>query len=171
VAQVHTFTAEQLRLMDGVARQVAMAIDNVFAYYEIEELNIGLEEKIAKRTRELSEINKALEESHRKLQELDRAKSDFLLNVSHELRTPLTAIKGSVDNLLDGITGHLSEPQRKYLIRIQANADRLVRLINDLLDLARIEEGRVQVTPTLFPWRASLASFGLASAGCWREGP
>jgi len=146
----HTFTAEQLRLMDGVARQAAMAIDNASAYHEIEELNIGLEEKIAKRTRELSEINKALEESHRRLQELDRAKSDFLLNVSHELRTPLTAIKGSVDNLLDGITGHLSEPQRKYLIRIQANADRLVRLINDLLDLARIEEGRVQVTSTLF---------------------
>ena len=146
----HTFTPEQLRLMDGVARQAAMAIDNASAYHEIEELNIGLEEKIAKRTRELSEINKALEESHRKLQELDRAKSDFLLNVSHELRTPLTAIKGSVDNLLDGITGHLSEPQRRYLIRIEANADRLVRLINDLLDLARIEEGRVRVTPTLF---------------------
>jgi len=146
----HAFTPEQLRLMDGVARQAAMAIDNASAYHEIEELNIGLEEKIAKRTRELSEINKALEESHRKLQELDRVKSDFLLNVSHELRTPLTAIKGSVDNLLDGITGELSEPQQKYLMRIQTNADRLVRLINDLLDLARIEEGRVQVTPTLF---------------------
>ncbi len=146
----HAFTPEQLRLMDGVARQAAMAIDNASAYHEIEELNIGLEEKIAKRTRELSEINKELEESHRKLQELDRVKSDFLLNVSHELRTPLTAIKGSVDNLLDGITGQLSEPQRKYLLRIQANADRLVRLINDLLDLARIEEGRVQVTPTFF---------------------
>ena len=146
----HSFTPEQLCLMDGVARQAAMAIDNASAYHEIEELNIGLEEKIAKRTRELSEINTALEASHRRLQELDRAKSDFLLNVSHELRTPLTAIKGSVDNLLDGITGHLSEPQRKYLVRIQANADRLVRLIDDLLDLARIEEGRVQVTSTLF---------------------
>lgn len=146
----HAFTPEQLRLMDGVARQAAMAIDNASAYHEIEELNIGLEEKIEKRTSELSEINKALEESHRRLQELDRVKSDFLLNVSHELRTPLTAIKGSVDNLLDGITGRLSESQRKYLIRIQANADRLVRLINDLLDLARIEEGRVRVAPTLF---------------------
>jgi signal transduction histidine kinase len=155
--QSHAFTPEEVRLMEGVARQAAMAIDNASAYHEIEELNISLEDKIAKRTRELSEINKALEESHRRLQELDRVKSDFLLNVSHELRTPLTAIKGSVDNMLDGITGPLSEPQRRYLMRVKANADRLVRLINDLLDLARIEEGRVQVTPTFF----SLA--GLAS--------
>lgn len=146
----HTFTPEQLRLMDGVARQAAMAIDNASAYHEIEELNISLEAKIAKRTRELSEINAALEASHRKLQELDRVKSDFLLSVSHELRTPLTAIKGSVDNMLDEITGPLAEPQRRYLTRVKTNADRLVRLINDLLDLARIEEGRVHVTPTFF---------------------
>lgn len=146
----HAFTPEQLRLMDGVARQAAMAIDNASAYHEIEELNIGLEERIAERTRELSEMNQALEASHRRLQELDRVKSDFLLNVSHDLRTPLTAIKGSVDNMLDGITGPLSEPQRRYLLRVQTNADQLVRLINDLLDLARIEEGRVLVTPTFF---------------------
>lgn len=146
----HTFTPDQLRLMDGVARQAAMAIDNASAYHEIEALNVSLEDKIAKRTHELSTINAALEASHRRLQELDRVKSDFLLNVSHELRTPLTAIKGSVDNMLDGITGPLSEAQQRYLMRIQANADRLVRMINDLLDLARIEEGRVQVIPTYF---------------------
>jgi signal transduction histidine kinase len=155
--KAHAFTPEQVRLMDGVARQAAMAIDNASAYHEIEALNISLEDKIAQRTRELAEINRALEESHRRLQELDRVKSDFLLNVSHELRTPLTAIKGSVDNMLDGITGQLSELQQRYLMRVQANADRLVRLIDDLLDLARIEEGRVRLTPTLF----SLA--GLAS--------
>lgn len=146
----HTFAPEELRLMDSVARQAAMAIDNASAYHEIEELNVNLEDKIAKRTRELSDINAALDASHRRLQELDRVKSDFLLNVSHDLRTPLTAIKGSVDNMLDGITGPLSEPQRRYLLRVQANADQLVRLINDLLDLARIEEGRVLMTPTFF---------------------
>lgn len=146
----HTCTPEQLRLMDGVARQAAMAIDNASVYHEIEELNVSLEDKIATRTRELLDMNEALEASHRRLQELDRAKSDFLLNVSHELRTPLTAIKGSVDNMLDEITGPLSEPQRRYLRRVKTNADQLVRLINDLLDLARIEEGQVQVTPTFF---------------------
>jgi len=77
----------------------------------------------------------------RRLKELDKLKSDFVSNVSHELRTPLTAIKGSIDNMLDGLTGDLNEKQNRYLERIKSNADRLGRLINDLLDLSRIEAG------------------------------
>src|SRR5580765_2607499 len=77
----------------------------------------------------------------RRLKELDKLKSDFVSNVSHELRTPLTAIKGSVDNMLDGLTGKLNEKQNRYLVRVKSNADRLARLINDLLDLSRIEAG------------------------------
>lgn len=76
-----------------------------------------------------------------RLKELDKLKSDFVSNVSHELRTPLTAIKGSVDNMLDGLTGELNEKQSRYLTRIKSTADRLARLINDLLDLSRIEAG------------------------------
>src|ERR1043166_407253 len=76
-----------------------------------------------------------------RLKDLDKLKSDFVSSVSHELRTPLTAIKGSVDNMLDGITGPLNEKQTRYLIRVKSNADRLARLINDLLDLSRIEAG------------------------------
>ena len=74
-------------------------------------------------------------------------KSDFVSNVSHELRTPLTAIKGSVDNMLDGILGPLTEKQTRYLSRINSNADRLGRLIGDLLDLSRIEAGKIDLRP------------------------
>jgi PAS domain S-box-containing protein len=84
----------------------------------------------------------------RRLQELDQMKSDFVSNVSHELRTPLTSIKGSVDNMLDGLTGTLNEKQVRYLSRIKSNSDRLARLINDLLDLSRIESGRIEVRAT-----------------------
>jgi PAS domain S-box-containing protein len=82
-----------------------------------------------------------------RLKELDTMKSDFVSSVSHELRTPLTAIKGSVDNMLDGLTGALNEKQIRYLTRIKSNADRLSRLINDLLDLSRIEAGRIELKP------------------------
>ena len=68
----------------------------------------------------------------RRLKELDKMKSDFVSNVSHELRTPLTSIKGSVDNMLDGLTGPLNEKQIRYLARIKSNTDRLSRLVNDL---------------------------------------
>jgi PAS domain S-box-containing protein len=83
----------------------------------------------------------------RRLKELDKLKSDFVSNVSHELRTPLTAIKGSVDNMLDGLTGDLNEKQSRYLVRIKSNTDRLARLINDLLDLSKIEAG-IELKPT-----------------------
>jgi PAS domain S-box-containing protein len=83
----------------------------------------------------------------RRLKELDRMKSDFVSNVSHELRTPLTAIKGSVDNMIDGITGPLNEKQTRYLVRIKSNADRLGRLITDLLDLSKIEAGKIDLKP------------------------
>jgi PAS domain S-box-containing protein len=86
----------------------------------------------------------------RRLRELDKMKSDFVSNVSHELRTPLTAIKGSVDNMLDGITGPLNEKQGRYLTRIKSNADRLTRLINNILDLSRIEAGRIDLRPANF---------------------
>jgi PAS domain S-box-containing protein len=87
----------------------------------------------------------------KRLRQLDRMKSDFVSNVSHELRTPLTAIKGSVDNMLDGITGVLNEKQSRYLVRIKSNADRLGRLINELLDLSRIESGKIDLIPANLP--------------------
>jgi signal transduction histidine kinase len=103
---------------------------------------------VAERTRQLSEANEALEVSHRKLQEFDQLKSDFVSNVSHELRTPLTAIRMSVDNLLDGVVGEVSPTLRGYLTKVQNNTDRLVRLISDLLDLSRIEAGRIELHRT-----------------------
>ena len=85
----------------------------------------------------------------KRLRDLDKMKSDFVSNVSHELRTPLTAVKGSVDNMLDGLTGSLNEKQIRYLVRIKSNTDRLSRLINDLLDLSRIEAGKIDIKPTV----------------------
>ncbi len=131
-----------------LADQAAVALANALAYREIELLNLSLEAKVAERTRDLSEANAALETSHEKLKALDRLKSEFVSNVSHELRTPLTAIRMAADNLLDGITGDVTPTLQRYLTRIKTNTDRLVRLITDLLDLSRIEAGRVELHPT-----------------------
>jgi PAS domain S-box-containing protein len=77
--------------------------------------------------------------------ELDRMKTEFVSQVSHELRTPLTAIKGFTDLMLDGDAGEVNEEQSEYLAIVKSNADRLVALINDLLDVSRIESGRIQL--------------------------
>ncbi len=89
-------------------------------------------------------------EAARKLKELSDLKSDFISRVSHELRTPLTSIMGAADNVLDGITGPLGEQSRSYLMRIKENSDRLLRLINELLDLARIEAGKEEIHASRF---------------------
>ncbi len=137
-----------LETLQRLADQAAVALANALAYREIELLNLSLEAKVAERTRDLSEANAALKTSHEKLKALDRLKSEFVSNVSHELRTPLTAIRMAVDNLLDGVTGEVTPALQRYLARVRNNTDRLVRLITDLLDLSRIEAGRVELHPT-----------------------
>lgn len=77
--------------------------------------------------------------------EIDRMKTEFVSLVSHELRTPLTSIKGYVDLLLDGDVGEVTEEQAEFLQTVKSNADRLVGLINDLLDVSRIESGKVEL--------------------------
>jgi signal transduction histidine kinase len=95
-------------------------------------------------------------------QELDRLKSEFLTVVSHELQTPLTAIKGALELVLDDDTGQLSRVQRRFLETIDRNSSRLVGLVGDLLDLSRLEAGRVELetqpldTPSLV--RGALAA-------------
>ena len=98
----------------------------------------GLEKKVEDRTRELGLANE-------RLKELDRMKSDFVSHVSHELRTPLTAIKGAVDLILREVAGPLTEKQIHYLTRVRSNTQHLAGLINDLLDLAKIESGRIEI--------------------------
>jgi signal transduction histidine kinase len=136
---------------DEVGR-LALAFDQMAEslqtrYAEIAQLTATLEAKVVERTRALSEAHGALAASHDKLLELDRLKDEFVSNVSHELRTPLTAIRMSVDNLLDGVAGALDPRLGAYLTRVQANTDRLVRLIADLLDLSRIAAGRLELRP------------------------
>ncbi len=135
-------------VLQHLADQAAVALANALAYREIALLNVSLEAKVAERTHDLSAAKSALEASNAKLHELDRLKSDFVSNVSHELRTPLTAIRMSVDNLLDGVTGEISPALHRYLSRVKSNTDRLVRLIADLLDLSRIEAGRIELRRT-----------------------
>ena len=77
--------------------------------------------------------------------EVAEMKTEFVSTVSHELRTPLTSIKGYVDLVLDGEAGELGETQLEYLGIVKENSDRLVKLINDLLDISRIESGRVHL--------------------------
>lgn len=78
--------------------------------------------------------------------EVDRMKSEFVSSVSHELRTPMTSIKGYIDLLYSGMAGPVSDEQKRFLQIVKTNADRLTLLVNDLLDISRIETGRLRLS-------------------------
>jgi signal transduction histidine kinase len=94
---------------------------------------------------ELDKNRKALEESNQKLLELDQIKSRFFANISHELRTPLTLLLAPLETLLHRFNRSLDEETRNMLATMHANGMRLLKLINDLLDLVRLESGRMDV--------------------------
>lgn len=136
--QDNALNEEDLDVMVTVANALAVALDHAWAYRKVEQLNADLEEKVRVRTAELESANE-------QLKELNRVKSMFVSVVSHELRTPMTAIRVYVENMLDGLTGSLNTNQSRYLDRILFNVDRLTRLSTDLLDLSRIESGKVEL--------------------------
>jgi signal transduction histidine kinase len=88
----------------------------------------------------LQRTKSSLEQAYGRLQEHDRLKTEFFSNITHELRTPLTTILAPVESLLAGEMGGLSEHQKQYLLPVRRSAMKLLKLINDLLDLAKLEE-------------------------------
>lgn len=106
-----------------------------------------------KKMEELERARKRLEESNRRLFERAEAQSAFISNVSHELRTPLTSIHGYASLLLDGTLGPLSSAQREGVAVIANESARLARLINEVLDLSKMDSGRFKLSPKEFDVR------------------
>ncbi len=106
----------------------------------IREMNAGLEKRVAERTAELAEAKERAEAA-------GRAKSEFLANMSHELRTPLNAIIGFSEIMQDQAPGPLNEKQHKYVGHVLTAGRHLLSLINDILDLSKVEAGRMTLEP------------------------
>jgi signal transduction histidine kinase len=97
---------------------------------------------------------KQLEKDKMELEKLDKLKSSFLANISHELRTPMTSITGYAELLLDGVDGPLNEEQEKSLQKVAAHSKHLLQLINNILDVAKIESGdKIKLEPKEFDLR------------------
>ncbi len=105
-----------------------------------------LEELVEERTSDLEGKTIELEQTNISLQEVDRLKSVFLASMSHELRTPLNSIIGFTGIILQGMSGEVNEEQRKQLTMVKNSASHLLSLINDVLDISRIEAGRVELS-------------------------
>jgi signal transduction histidine kinase len=123
--EANNFTSEDVNIYTTLASQVAVALQNARLYVE--------------QARTVAQ-----------LRELDKLKSSFLANMSHELRTPLNSILGFADVILEELDGPLTENMNNDLRLIQKNGQHLLHLINDVLDMAKIEAGRMNLSPERF---------------------
>jgi len=141
---------EGQRLFVGFLRDITKRKE---AERGVREANDQLEQRVAERTHELREANE-------RLMELDRMKSQFLATMSHELRTPLNSILGFTSLMREGVAGPLTAEQQRQLGFVHGSGEHLLALINDLLDLSRIESGRMDVALAPFDFAAVAAEVG-----------
>jgi signal transduction histidine kinase len=125
------YTKIDIDLLEALSMQAAMAIENALLYDK-------MEDKVLERTRELENAREIAEAAN-------RAKSDFLSTMSHELRTPLNSILGFSEVMRDGIAGPLTLDQEAYLKDIWESGRHLLRIINNLLDVSKIEAGMMTI--------------------------
>jgi PAS domain S-box-containing protein len=119
------------------------AIEREQLYEQLKAASAQLERRVQEATSTLVHQNEQLRRQAIELEQVSVAKSQFLANVSHDVRTPLNAILGYTSLLLRGVSGSLAPPQRESLARVDANARHLLTLINEILDISRIEAGKM----------------------------
>ena len=129
------YSRRNICILESVASELAISIQNALSVEEIKRLNDTLQRKIDESTKELRLTN-------RQLQRLDESKNEFISMASHQLRTPLTSIKGYLDMLLEGDLGRVSSTQKAVLREAFSSSERMVRLINDFLNVSRLQTGK-----------------------------
>ena len=132
------YSSRDIEMLESIAGELAVSIRNSLSMEEINELNKSLQRRI-------DEATKELRFSNRQLQRLDEAKNEFISMASHQLRTPLTSIKGYLDMMLEGDLGKISPTQRAVLREAFSSSERMVRLINDFLNVSRLQTGKFTV--------------------------
>ena len=131
------YNDEDFGVLKIMGVQVAIAMDNAFLYEKTRNFNKKLKKEVEVATADLVAANE-------QLKKLDTAKSEFISIASHQLRTPLTAIKGYISMMLEGDFGQLTKSEAESLQKVFESNERLIRLVENLLNISRIESGRLQ---------------------------
>jgi signal transduction histidine kinase len=140
-----SFDQDDLNLLSAIGAHAATSIENARLYTQVKSHAEGLECKVEERTREVEAANTRLQKALVDAEEASRHKSTFLANVSHELRTPLNTIIGFSEVLRDQHFGPLTDKQARHVQNIHNAGHHLLQIIDDLLDLSKVEVGRVEL--------------------------
>lgn len=130
-----SYNAKDLKVLESVAAEIGISLENALLYRSVTRFNVKLKEEINKATKQLQEQNETLKK-------LDQIKTEFIGIASHQLRTPLTGIRWFTELLMNNKEGNLSPKQLDFLEQISSSNRRMIKLVNDLLDVSHIETGR-----------------------------
>jgi PAS domain S-box-containing protein len=145
-------------LVDGTERGHVMCVVRDVSQRRTSEEKIRvLNQRLERHSAELAEANRELSLRNQETERANRLKSEFLASMSHELRTPLNTILGFSELLSEQNAGALNEKQKRFLTHIQRDAGHLLELINDVLDLSKIEAGRLELRLEKFPMAVAVA--------------
>ena len=129
------YNQQDLNVLGIISGQIAIAIENARLYEEQKQFAVTLQQKVEEATKNLRQANA-------QLKEMDQMKSDFISIASHQLRTPLTVIKGYISMMNEGSFGKVPSNIKKQLEKVYISNERLIGLVENLLDISRIESGR-----------------------------
>lgn len=131
---------EDYRIVEIIADELVIALQNALRFEEIQQFNATLQKKVDDATKELKKANE-------KLIALDQTKDDFISMASHQLRTPLTSVKGYISMVVEGDVGKITKQQHKLLDQAFLSSQRMVYLIADLLNVSRLKTGKFIIEP------------------------
>lgn len=137
------WTSTVIYSADGTVKHVVATGLDITRRKEIEQQLTKAVSELAASNRELDKYSRELKEANERLKKMDEIKSHFISAASHELKTPLTSLKGYVETILQGEAGPVNERQSEFLGYVKESTDRLHRLLNELLDISKIESGQV----------------------------
>lgn len=137
------YTKRDLNVLLTISNQLVIAVQNALSLHEVKELNSTLQQRINVATKELRSSNA-------QLKHLDEVKDEFMSMASHQLRTPLTSVKGYISMVLEGDAGNVSLQQQKLLMEAFKSSERMVGLINDFLNVSRLQTGKFIIEKKLF---------------------
>jgi signal transduction histidine kinase len=132
------YTTRDIRVLETISNELVIAIQNALSVQEVKDLNATLKQRIEDATKELRASNT-------QLQKLDEAKDEFVSMASHQLRTPLTSVKGYISMVLEGDAGKITGMQRQLLGEAFTSSERMVHLINDFLNVSRLQTGKFMI--------------------------
>ena len=142
---------QDIDLLVNLSNQASIALQNAKLYSEVQGFSKKLEKEVEKATKELKE-------AYEQLKKLDKAKSEFVSIASHQLRTPLTAIKGYISMMLEKVYGNPPEEMNVPLKNIYTSNERLIKLVNELLNVSKIESGKIEIKKESFSLEEMVSS-------------